>query len=237
MELLVVVSIIALLIGIVTAGITVLRSSGKDSQARTMLAGLSGLAGHMETSLGQPLNHLKDQDTVYNWANNKAYNVEGVTGKGSLDDDDTTSQTNAVYKERANLYMERFIWAANQMPAIRSKLPSLGKGLADSDGDGFLDLVDPWGTPIAYGYEVRHPSTDDPRSGSDNFTEDDFLPRYQGAFFASAGKDKQWGTPFVRGEFKNQSDWDDYILTDEYKHTLDNLYSFDIDGAAAQRGD
>lgn len=230
MELLVVIAIIALLIGLLVAGMNVIRGGSKDSQTRAILAGLMGLAGNMETQLGDNgLMHLTSQDRTYDWTTNKRKNAPGTSGTGSLDDGDTTSQDNDVYMERAYLYTERFLWAANQMPAIRDKLASFGQTVGDANNNGFIDLVDPWGQPIAYANNVKHVN------GVDE--EDDFLPEYSGPFFASAGKDKQWGTPRVRGEFASDAAWQTFTEKDEYKFTLDNLYSFDIDRSAATRGD
>jgi len=62
---------------------------------------------------------------------------------------------------------------------------ALGDGLEDTDGDGFLEIVDAFGTPLAYADRVTH---DDP-----NTPADDFLPQRPQPFFVSAGRDRQFG--------------------------------------------
>jgi len=248
MELLVVIAIISVIAGMLLGGIAVLRSGSQESQTRAILASLTGHRGQLETQFSTAAampSHL-DNDQTYDWSTLKRRNAQDSTGSDILDDNsgvdlagdanddhtytygDASGDRNDTYMERANLYMKRFLWAANQMPTIRDGLPSLGESFGDIDGDGFIEVVDAWGNPIAYARSVKHndPSTSD----------DDFLPERNGPFFASAGKDQRWGMPRVRGEM-TQAEWDDYIKTDEYKFTLDNLYDFDIDRSAAQRGD
>ena len=83
--------------------------------------------------------------------------------------------------------------------------------------------------PVAYGNEVKH------IVGVDE--EDDFLPAYDGPFFASAGKDQRWGMRRKRRTTESDASWDAYKLTDDYIDALDNLYSFDLDGSESARGD
>jgi prepilin-type N-terminal cleavage/methylation domain-containing protein len=258
-ELLVVIAIIAVIAGLIMSGVAALKSGAEESKARATLASLMGLAGQMETqlSIGSGLQHLQGVDKTYDWGdtgNNKRKNAQNATGSGDLNDgtghdpagDDNdytggdgtyTSADNDRDMRIANLYIERFLWAANQMPAIREKLPSLSGSFGDADDDDFLDLVDPWGNPIAYANYVQHPPKPNALNGTTNYPEDDFLPAHNGPFFASAGKDQRWGRPRVRGEFNTENDWLNYQATDEYEFSVDNLYSFDIDRSAAQRGD
>ncbi len=240
-ELLVVVAIIAIIAGLLFAGVSTLRNGAKESQARAVLASLMGYRGQFETQFKTTAampSHL-DNDPTYDWSTAKRLNAPGAsgpdikidTGKDLAGAEYTYSNgdTNKVYMERANIYMKRFIWVVNQMPVIREGLPSLANAFGDFDKDGFLEVVDPWGNPIAYAQSVEH--------GIAGNSDDDFLPEHDNPFFASAGKDKLWGRPKTSGEFANPNDWDDYKKTDEYKFSVDNLYSFDIDRSAAQRGD
>ena len=239
-ELLVVIAIIAVLMGLLLGGVAFVRSGAQESQTRAILASLMGHAGQFETQFSTAAampSHL-DNDTTYDWSTPKRRNAQGATGSIKLDtgtdlagDDNgdytyTNGDTNDQYMRRANLYMKRFLWAANQMPVIRDALPSLGESFGDFDGDGFVEVVDAWGNPIAYARSVSH--TSDP--------DDDFLPEHSTPFFASAGKDQRWGRPKTSGEM-TPAQWDTYKDTDEYKFSVDNLYSFDIDRSAAQRGD
>ncbi len=241
-ELLVVISIIAVLASLLLGGAALVKSGAEESQTRAVLASLMGHAGQFETQFSTAAampSHL-DNDTTYDWSTVKRRNAQGATGSARIDtgtdlvgddNDDYTyanGDTNDQYMQRANLYMKRFLWAANQMPVIRNALPSLGESFGDFDDDGFIEIVDAWGNPIAYARSVEHdvPATAD----------DDFLPKHNSPFFASAGKDQRWGRPQIRGEM-SQAQWDTYKETDEYKFSVDNLYSFDIDRSAAQRED
>jgi prepilin-type N-terminal cleavage/methylation domain-containing protein len=244
-ELLVVIAIIAVLAGLLLGGAAVLKEGGKESQARAVLASLMGHAGQFENQFSTAgiVAHLGNSSPYFWEGNTKHRNAEGASGETEIksgtgtdlagdDNGDYTysnGDTNDEYMERANLYMKRFIWAVNQMPVIRDGLPSLGAAFDDFDDDGFLEIIDPWGNPIAYASSVTH--------GIAANTDDDFLPMHKNPFFASAGKDQMWGRPQVRGEFGSDAAWDAYTQTDEYKFSVDNLYSFDIDRSAAQRGD
>jgi hypothetical protein len=217
------------------------KGGAEESQTRAVLASLTGHAGQFETQFSSAAAmpwHL-DNDTTYRWATTqKRRNAQGATGTIEIitgtdlagdDNGDYTydnGDTNDQYMQRANLYMKRFLWAANQMPVIRDALPSLGESFGDFDGDGFVEVVDAWGNPIAYARSVSH--SVDP--------VDDFLPEHNSPFFASAGKDQRWGRPQTSGEMSD-AQWNTYKETDEYKFSVDNLYSFDIDRSAAQRGD
>ncbi len=243
-ELLVVIAIISIIAGLLLGGVAYLKSGTEESQTRAVLASLSGHRGQLETQFSTAAampSHL-DNDQTYNWSTPKRKNALNSdsnkvlldTGVDLAGDDNgdytyTNGDTNDEYMQRANLYMKRFLWAANQMPVIRDALPSLGESFGDFDDDGFIEVVDAWGNPIAYARSVEH--------GVAATSDDDFLPKHNGPFFASAGKDQRWGMPRVRGEFATENDWEAYKATDEYKFSVDNLYDFDIDRAAAQRGD
>ena len=57
--------------------------------------------------------------------------------------------------------------------------------MVDSDGDGFLELVDGWGNKIAYAAYVKR---------DDDFTDDDFFPSSNRPLFMSAGPDGKFGS-------------------------------------------
>ena len=241
LELLVVIAIVSVLASLLIGGVSMMKTSSKESQARALLANLMGQSGQYEVKTRNPVFHINDHILKWGgggWAKN-APGHEGDTGpiNGSYDNDETelntnydNGETNFYYMEQANLYIERFIWAANQLPQIRDKLPSLGSSFDDADNDGFMEVVDPWGNPVAYANDVSH---------SDKETDDDFLPEHANPFFASAGADQKWGLARKQSEFSSANDWKDwrdFMETDAYKDSLDNLYSFDLDRSTATRG-
>lgn len=255
-EVMVVLLIIAVLMGLILGGVSKMKESAKESHARMLLTGLLGCSGMYEIATTKVIEHIRNT-TYMPWTGTRKMNAPGVKYEGKTgtlvqsdgddiaadgndynDDDGTyTNAMNDTDMERANLYIERFIWAANQMPTVRKTLPSIGAGFGDIEldinsvpaGDGFLEVVDPWGNSVAYAAAVSH----DPGK----FPDDDFLPEHDSPFFASAGKDQRWGRPMKRGDFTSDLAWKNYKNTDEYRFTLDNLYSFDLDRSAAMRED
>lgn len=253
-ELLVVIAIIAVIAGLLLGGVSIVKESAKESQAQTVLTNLMGNAGMYETKAGPSsvIPHLDrtpcpghiTSDSIYHWEQPKLRNASGTTGSvvitadyGNVENEENPSyssgQDNDFYMRQANVYIERFIWAANQVPQIRDNLPALGSAFTDTDNDGFMEVIDPWGNPIAYADSVTH--NDDPSCPVEQ--QDNFLPVHNTPFFASAGKDQKWGLPRKRGEFTSEAAWNAYKDTDDYKFSVDNLYSFDLDRSAAKRGD
>lgn len=240
-ELLVVIAIIAVISGLILGGVSHLKEGAKDHQAQALLANLMGNAGMYETKTEFPVVHHENlPGSMIVWGGNRLENAPDsnpgdtntISANYSNDQNNgnptyTSGNDNKFYMEQANRYIERFVWAANQLPQIRDKLPSLGSAFEDTDGDGFMEVIDPWGNPIAYANNLSH---------NDAVTDDDFLPVYSKAFFASAGKDQKWGRARKSGEM-TAAQWDTYKDTDDYKDSVDNLYSFDMDRSAATRGD
>ncbi len=240
-ELLVVITIIAIISGLILGGVSHLKEDAKVHQAQALLANLMGNAGMYETKTEYPVVHHRNlPGSMIQWNDTKNWNAPGsdpankeiIKGEYiNVENDENPSYTsgrdNNFYMRQANLYIERFVWAANQLPQIRDSLPSLGSAFEDADGDGFMEVIDPWGNPIAYANNVSH---------NDPVTDDDFLPAYSKAFFASAGKDQKWGRARKSGEM-TAAQWATYKDTDDYKDSVDNLYSFDMDRSAATRGD
>lgn len=260
-ELLVVIAIISVIAGILVAAGARIKEHAKESHARAILSNLMGNAGQYETLTRYVVqNQSSKANILIDWDEDKTKNINNpdpppkdlIEGHDIADEnndfpdaeyEDTAvydNQTNDDFMKTANLYIERFIWAAYQVPAIRKSLPALGSrvfGDFELDegrtvGDGFLEVIDPWGNPIAYASSVSH-SDDD----TDDDADDDFLPQHSNPFFASAGADQRWGRPKTRGEFDSDSDYQDYRETDDYKFTVDNLYSFDLDRSASVRED
>lgn len=70
--------------------------------------------------------------------------------------------------------IERFVLAVSAVPSTSKMLPSLGKEqLGDFDGDSSDEVVDGWGRQLTYAFGG---------------------PQSAVPFFASSGRDGQWGT-------------------------------------------
>lgn len=254
MELLVVIAIISIIAAILLGGVALVQEGAKESQAQTVLTNLMGNAGTYEVKVGDSVPHQNPISVtalkIIDWGTVKkknsldhpstdppkliAPNYDNPDNNGNVTYSD--GNDNDYYMRQANLYIERFIWAANQMPDIRNNLPALGGAFADVDNDGFMEVIDPWGNPVAYASSVKHQiQALLPNNGDD----DDFLPAHASPFFASAGKDQKWGLPRTRGEFgpgpAGDTDWNNYKATDDYKFAQDNLYSFDLDRSQSHR--
>ena len=251
MELLIVIAIISIIAGLLLSAGVAMRDSTKTRLARSILGGVSGLSGQYEVQTKYRLEHLATRSGLIDWGSLKNYNnpdpnYQGNSGNltggfntdasehadlysvGSSDPNYNDYQNNIVSMESANLFIERFVWAAYKVPAIRGTIDSFGDQFGDIDEDGFLDFVDPWGNPIAYASDVVH----------DGYSpEDDFLPQHAEPFFASAGPDGLWGEPRTRSQFTTESDYNNYKDTNEYKFSVDNLYSFDLDHTAGSKED
>lgn len=76
----------------------------------------------------------------------------------------------------------RFVWHVKQYSVTRKMLMGLGKDAVGTTDDPTV-ITDAWGEKLYYAAKVE----------PDEFADDDFLPRYHTAFFASAGPDGKWG--------------------------------------------
>lgn len=178
-EILVTVSIIALLIGITVAVGAKMKDSGKSSATRTLLASVMTLDTEYEVQTGQHVDHAST--TL----------VPGPLSAQNV-------------KDRS---IERLVAAAKQYSSSRAAFERLPRdSVVDLDGNGFIDIVDSWGTKLIY---VRQSSTGDPNTA--------FLPENRTPFAASAGPDRTWG--------------DAYAAVGSPDHTAaqDNIYSFNLD--------
>ncbi len=249
-ELLVVVAILLMLttIGIVAGRIV--NEQAKVSRTRAILDALENIAAGYEIKTDIPIEHVPKSPFHSKWlSDDLMFNAVGKRGTGEIAVDtigdlyewpdevhplrsDPSQDRTPPYSShrRANVFIERFCWAAYQVPTLRNSMEAIG-GFGDYDGDGFVDYVDAWGNPIVYAYGVIHGRTD----GS--YPEDDFLPEHTRPYFASAGPDGYWGRYLdaeelssgvsAYDEYESFSDFDDYIDSYEYAYIEDNIYSFD----------
>jgi len=199
-ELLVVVGIILILSGIVIT--LVLEKQGPVVQTRTALQTLKGAASEYQVVMGTPVSHDAG------WGSAKAKNAPDADGSAIVNDTDGENGPN-------DLHIERFIWAAWQLPETRSMLASLpgvrqGESaaadiLVDLDADGFMEVRDGWGNMMDY------------RDSNDHDDGDKNRPARRSPFFCSPGPDGAWG------------DYSDGASAANAAKTEDNFHSFDLD--------
>jgi len=195
-EILVVVSIIVILVGILAAN-SALFKVGAEAQTRILLSGAMGVAAEYEAQFGEAVDRA-DVSVLFEWSTDpKPRNVPGSSGTGIV-----------------NNRIERFVWEVLDSgdEVLEKMLWSLGTDVVvDSDGDGFLELVDGWGRMVDY--TESNTNRYDPKQVRD-------LPEHKRAFFASSGENGGWNTGFD----VKPSPPDGLLDLDE-----DNLYSFEIE--------
>jgi len=214
-ELIVAMAIVLVLFGFIGAAAMKVRESARIAQTRTTLAVLRGISDEylVTTKLKIPhLDGIRISEGAYvnvNWGSAKARNAPGSSGNGIIDDTD-----------------ERFAWQVLQHPAtgdlLRKSLPD--DQFLDLDGDGFMEILDPWQNQIYYAVAVIHDDNYD-NDKSDNegtLDDDDFLPEYEGVHFASAGPDGLWGDASNPSALDNNSNG-------VHDHGEDNIYSYTLD--------
>ena len=103
--------------------------------------------------------------------------------------------------------IERLVCALLEVEQSKKILQSLARdALRDTDGDGFLEVVDDWGNKLVYDTHVSH---------SDADKSDDYLPERNGPdpFVVSAGYDQDFGNAKTNPKDRIEDD---------------NLYSFNL---------
>jgi hypothetical protein len=139
----------------------------KRTEALLQIAGV--LSTEYRAKFHRPVNHAPAKGGI-DWSKPRSKNASSAKGKGIPDDS-----------------IERFVWAAWQVERLQTQLNSLvaSASMVDSDGDGFLELVDGWGNKIAYAAYVKH---------DDDFPDDDYFPSTNRPVFMSAGPNGLWGS-------------------------------------------
>ncbi|MCC7146645.1 MAG: type II secretion system protein [Phycisphaeraceae bacterium] len=171
----------------------------------------------------------------------------GKRNTAKLDTEPAAKPTSeSEYTAAAKVSSERWVWAMCQIPGVRDALDNVGQGkfLKDTDANGFLEVIDPWGKPVLYAAYVDY---------GDKVKMDDFLPehkqweaasnsadaykqpiRYQDKwkpFFVSAGADGVWGN--MSSDFNpdpSSTDPNDLNHNRIFDASEDNLLSNDLEG-------
>ncbi len=190
-EILVVVAIVAALIGIGAFAFSGFQSSSRIQTTRGILQHAQSAAEEYKATAGRKINPVKN-DPV-DWTTAKAENA---------DEPYSGSPPTSVISD-PNASIERFVWEVRQMQESEKILRGLGDHLRDTDGDGFLEIIDSWEQPVKY-----FKSSDETDAGEG-------VPPHPEPFFASAGPDGKWGT-FSGSKANNDG-------------AEDNIFSFYLD--------
>jgi len=238
-EILVAIGIVSLLVAIAIPVFSLAYETARSSQATAALNALESAEVEFESATGQRVFHLAAGPTAstdssaeeYDDDNGSALSVFFHAVNWASGDFPPTNPTEPTPDDRPSVngnsegypehFIERFIALVDQQDTSRTLWRSVGDNqIVDTDEDGFMEVVDPWGTPIVYAAFVSH---------KDSENDDDFLPergdlrglgggvfvpKAPAPFFASAGPDRDFGD--VNGSAAEQA------------AAEDNLYSYNL---------
>lgn len=192
-ELLVVISIIALFIGVSFAALAYVRGQAEQETAYALLTQALGAETEYKAQTRRTMVETQGQLSGVLTSNTAQANAPGVTGTPNLSQMDGQSS-------------EVFVWQALSLPAAATMLRAAAgeDGLDDTDGDGFLELLDPWGNEIEF------------RTGNPGFLGTDTrFPRHGAPFLASPGPDGVFGSYTPNNEPDEEAQ--DNVLSFELK--------------------
>jgi prepilin-type N-terminal cleavage/methylation domain-containing protein len=261
-ELMVVIAIIIILASIgLTVGTSLTRSN-EINRTRTIMANAMQIATEYEVSVnGRVVNHLASRwppnglggdphSPTTDWRTNKDYNFPaGATGNSdrlrgnanNLDQDDPLG-----VQQRS---IARFVWVTRRVKALETLYATFrpealdrvieGTGMTSGQTNGYLGILDAWRRPLVYAAFVLHDYDNDGNTYNDTMGDndddaDDFLPRNDSYFFASAGPDGKWG--HANADNISASELNQYKLPMESdpnarrrlrEEASDNIYSLD----------
>lgn len=175
-EILVTISIIALLVGLTAIGATVIAKGASEQRAQAMCLSLLGPQDEFKAQNGLGLNLNHDGNTPINWGsgtfNQNAPGATGTAGGGGLSSS------------------ERFVVGCFLFDSSGDALRAAVQGknaLIDADGDGFLEIRDPWENEVAY-------RSSNDQTGSFDGINNNLLPLHRDPLFVSPGRDGDFAT-------------------------------------------
>lgn len=222
-EILVVVSLIAILVGISFPVAIKMLAQSESAQTRSMLLGLAAAADDYNVTTGNVVDHTANTDA---FGNNITLNV-GQPSPNTGGNTDATLGYFVLTAGQSSTSADLIAIAAkNDLKFDGTPMPNIpdriGLGATDLNIGtiGQVELLDVWDNPIRYAGGVVHDT------GTGSFTDDDYLPAHPTAFFASAGPDGEWGrVVFGTNEPDASVDNDGDGVAD----AADNIYSFQVD--------
>ena len=245
-ELMVAIAIIVILTAIgLTVGNNLVRSN-EINRTRTIMANAMQIATEYEVTIGPVPNHLASVETPIDWTNDggnppKQFNSPaGLPDAASNKSYDLDDVTGTQQQKEADLWknsIERFVWATQRVGALKKFYATFRpESLKDTDpvssGKGYLEILDAWNRKLIYVTYVRIPDNANNASVPDD-TSDDFLPKRETYYFASAGPDGKWGhaspdDPSVNiADYKQGSETPAETKSRLREESGDNVYSID----------
>ncbi|MEM9419254.1 MAG: prepilin-type N-terminal cleavage/methylation domain-containing protein [Planctomycetota bacterium] len=216
-EILVVISIIAVIMGISVPVAIKMLAQSETAQVRGILIGLAAAADDYNVVTGSVVDHTENRDAFGNTIN--LYVGQPSPNGGAQEDATfgyfvyTAGQTTTTAKLISLAAKTDLTFNGVEMLTIADRIQD---GSLNRTTIGQVELLDVWGTPIRYAGGVDH---------SDSFSEDDYLPAHPTAFFASAGPDGEWGEV----DNNNQPVASVDNNGDGEPDAADNVYSFETD--------
>ncbi len=230
MELLVVISIIALLVGISVPAAIKMLGRADVSKTRATLNALAAAIDEYKLKTGAVPDHTdEDINNLVVSDEDEANDPEKDTTIGfflsrGMQTGGSTEKMIRSGVARGSLKFKRpgDTTFSSDVPdfAAASSDPALLQAYLDPEN---WQLHDAWDTPLRYAAKVSH----DTSGGA--FRDDDYLPAHPNPFFASAGPDGEWGdAQMLRRMLDGDGSLSDDDLEDA-KEAQDNIYSFDIE--------
>ncbi len=225
-EVLVTISIIALLVGIITPVAIRMLAQAEVGKTKAVLNALSGALDEYKLQTGNVPDHTRTTG------------VDRIDGLVVSDDDEDDTTIGLVLVNiqqlggtaesmlRAGVGRQGLSWDADNdgHDSDDQNPPDFQTAVNRGQTTAYLDLelwtlLDPWDAKMRYAKRVSH---------EDSFEEDDFLPVHPTPFFASAGPDGVWGSAKLLAELKAGT-----TLSDEDRELAeaaeDNIVSFEFD--------
>ncbi|QQE11954.1 type II secretion system protein [Planctomycetota bacterium] len=256
MELLVAVGLVGILLGIVFAGYMKLKEGGEAATAKSLLAGLNGVATQYELKVGRVIDHTINKGSHVPFVNDKAmpgkhipwWNGGDPVHKNAVPPN--TSGAGAEITPSRNKEIELVLDPAENTLNFDNntkctlangfierfvfatyRIPDIKGSLQRLGGDAFVD-IDEDGSGDGF-YEIRDPWGQciiyvyKPQE----LNATSWLPTHSTPYFASAGPDGVWGIDPRSVQYTNSG----LSATDQNRAkelSNDNIYSFELEEAA-----